>query len=80
MNAATVKVGVNNGPICLHNGPLVWVKLPFNPGLLTNIMKSFLGIKVESDFSIGIFHRNQNMHAPLAIVNGQIRYSIGILG
>ena len=36
---ATVGVGVNKWPICLHNGPLVWVKFSFNPGLLTNMMK-----------------------------------------
>lgn len=48
--SATVNVGVNNGPISLHNRPLVWVKFPFNPGLLANTMKVCLPLRWSQIF------------------------------
>lgn len=44
----SVTVGVNNGPICLYNGPLVLVESPFKPGLLRNEIK----VSLVSYFSI----------------------------
>lgn len=58
---ATVRVGVNNEPICLHNRPLVWVKSPFTPGLLTKNDESVFGTKVESDFP-SVLQVTKNMH------------------
>lgn len=66
---ATVRVGVNSGPIYVHNGLLVWVKFPFYPGLLFDKHDgSLFCTKVESDFPISCLKGKQNMHSFRVIV------------